>query len=119
VTDWGRGREIHVDRSMQCIHFEVAPDSAPGADGEILLVADFLTVALREAAAGQAVALPAARCAALMMLTGQASVRHAGAVEPAVCAGAGDTVLLPAALQEAALAADEPAKWLEITLPDA
>ena len=21
VTDWGRGREIHVERSMQCIHF--------------------------------------------------------------------------------------------------
>ena len=43
VTDWGRGREIHVERSMQCIHFSEADDFtpadgvAPGAQGDTLL----------------------------------------------------------------------------------
>jgi mannose-6-phosphate isomerase len=37
VTDWGRGREIHVERSMQCIHFAEADDAAPGAQGDTLL----------------------------------------------------------------------------------
>jgi hypothetical protein len=32
LTDWGRGREIHVERSMQCIHFAEADDAAE-ADG--------------------------------------------------------------------------------------
>ena len=32
VTDWGRGREIHVERSMRCIHFAETDDFTEAAD---------------------------------------------------------------------------------------
>jgi len=121
VTDWGRGREIHIERSMQCIHFVPADDRAPGAAGETLLVTEFFTVARRSAAAGEAVQLPAGRCAALMIVEADegVEVRHDGGVEPVTPAAAGDTILLPAALAGATLTAKARAVWLEITLPEA
>jgi len=118
VTDWGRGREIHVERSMQCIHFEVAGDGAPGAGGQTLLVTEFFTVSRRQGPGGQTVELPEGRCAALMMLAGRAEVRHAGAADPAVPLAAGDTVLLPAALAGPQLAAREECSWLEVLLSE-
>ena len=120
VTDWGRGREIHVDLSMRCIHFEPACDEAPGAEGETLLVTEFFTVARRSAGAGDEVALPQGRCSALMMLNADepARVRHAGDVEPQIFLRPGDTLLLPARLEGPSLAASSPCEWLEITLPE-
>ena len=119
VTDWGRGREIHVERSMQCIHFEVACDDPPGASGETLLVTEFFTVALRTLAVGGSREPPPGRCAALMMLgPGDAEIRHDGDVEPVTPLAAGDTVLLPADLPPAQLTAGEHCRWLEITLPE-
>ena len=120
VTDWGRGREIHVERSMQCIHFEPPSDEVPGAAGDTLLATDFFTVARREVGAGAAFVLPARRCTALMMLAADAPVEAAcdndgGAV---VAVGAGDTVLLPAALTGARLRSDGQCSFLEITLPE-
>ena len=120
VTDWGRGREIHVDRSMQCIHFEPADEEPPGAAGETLLVTEFFTVARRVLVGGGRQSCPAGRCTALMFLEADegATVRHAGDVEPAVSVRAGDTVLLPAALEAPAVRAGGPCRWLEITLPE-
>jgi len=120
VTDWGRGREIHVERSMQCIHFAEAGDAAPGADGETLLATEFFSVKRRKASAGRAAALPAGRCAALMMLSAKtpAQVRHGGAAEPATQVRAGDTVLVPACLAHPEIVSDSPCAWLEVTLPE-
>ena len=90
VTDWGRGREIHVDRSMQCIHFEPADDDAPGAEGEVLLTTDFFTVARRTAQVEKPVPLPQNQCAALMLLEGrEIEIRHGGCEEPVTNAGGG------------------------------
>jgi mannose-6-phosphate isomerase len=117
VTDWGRGREIHVERSMQCIHFEPTSDDSPGAGGETLLVTDFFTVGLRTAGP-EPLDLPAGRCAALMLLSADEKVtisyNNDGGGEVAVRAG--DTVLLPAALEGARLSG--PCRFLEITLPE-
>lgn len=120
VTDWGRGREIHIDRSMQCIHFTEADDEAPGAGGETLLKTEFFTVAHRKARAGEAATIPAGRCVALMMLEtqGLAEVRHAGPVEPAVAVHAGDTILIPACLDSPEVATSGACTWLEVTLPE-
>jgi len=120
VTDWGRGREIHVDLSMRCIHFEPARDEAPGSDGETLLATEFFTVAKRSAGAGNRVDLPHGRCSALMILSADepAIVRHAGDIEPQTYLRPGDTLLLPAALERANLAASAPCEWLEVTLPE-
>jgi mannose-6-phosphate isomerase len=120
VTDWGRGREIHVDQSMQSIHFERASDFPPGADGDILLVTDYFTVAKKTAGAGNIVKLPHEICSALMILDGEEiEILHDGEYEPIVPARAGETVLLPAALSDPRLKLGAPARWLEITLPDA
>ena len=105
---------------MQCIHFEPAADDAPGAEGEVLLVTDFFTVARRTAQGDNPVLLPQNRCAALMLLEGEEiEICHGGSKEPVTKAVGGDTILLPADLDEPNLLGRSGAVWLEITLPDA
>jgi len=120
VTDWGRGREIHVDLSMRCIHFEPADDRAPGAEGETLLVTEFFTVARRAIGPHQEFTTPAGRCVALMLLDAGTNVRvrHGGSVERITRLVAGDTVLLPAGLRGTAMEAEKGCRFLEITLPE-
>ncbi len=120
VTDWGRGREIHVERSMQCIHFDQARDDCPGAGGETLLVTDYFDVAKRSAQPGKPATITAGSCRAIMLLTGQGvEIRHAGPIEPVTSVSPGDTVLIPAELNAAELSASSEATWLEISLPKA
>jgi mannose-6-phosphate isomerase len=118
VTDWGRGREIHVERSMQCIHFNPLDEQVPGRQGQTLLETEFFTVAKRETREGRA--LPERRCSALMFLSAPQGARvvHQGKDEPQVSVSAGDTVLVPAALTSARVECDGPCTWLEITLPE-
>lgn len=118
VTDWGRGREIHVDLSMQCIRFDQSGDNPPGAGGECLLKTNYFEVARRSAPAGQLAPLAAGRCAALMILTGRGAVTHAGPAEPMVSFVAGDTILVPAGARSPAVAAADGCTWLETTLPE-
>jgi len=118
VTDWGRGREIHVERSMQCIRFELG-DEQPGANGETLLVTEHFTVAKAGGLGrGRERTLDTGRCTALMFLGGgsAAEIRHGGRVEPLVIARAGDTVLLPAGLAEATVAAAADCTFLVVML---
>jgi len=120
VTDWGRGREIHVERSMQCIRFELG-DEQPGADGETLLVTEYFSVA-RAGGLGRGQWRPVAtgRCTALMFLGGRstAEIRHRGHIEAPMLAHPGETVLLPAGLEEVAVAAAADCTFLVITLPE-
>ena len=121
VTDWGRGREIHVDRSMQCIHFEPASDDAPGASGQTLLATDYFTVSKHESARAATIACGGdGKCTAVMLLAGDGpfEFRHAGGTEPAVTAAAGQTVLLPAALKDSVLACPANYTVLVIELPE-
>jgi mannose-6-phosphate isomerase len=120
VTDWGRGREIHLERSMQCIRFDRTGDEPPGAGESILLQTPYFVVARRTMIARQSQPLPKGRCAALMVLEsdGGLSVEHAGDVEPSVKLDAGQTILLPASLEGAAIGGSTRATWLEITFPE-
>ncbi len=118
VTDWGRGREIHVDMSMRCIHFAPASDERPGASGDILLRTDFFTVSRRNSKAGETFDLPAGRCSAMMMLSCEGAEIHHEGDEPVTAVQAGDTVLLPAALKESKFVSAGDASWLEVTLPE-
>lgn len=121
VTDWGRGRETHPQRSMQCVRFGLTGDSPPGAGGETLLATEFFVVKLRSAQALAAERLPAGVCTALMILhaSGQVEVHHGGAVQQPLPVSRGDTVLLPAALSDPTMVVRGSAKWLQITLPEA
>ncbi len=118
VTDWGRGREVQVERSMQCIRLGLTGDDAPGAGGERLLATEYFAVDKRHATPGNPLALPAGRCSALMVLAGAGRVCHRGPAEPGVPFVAGDTLLLPAYLQSPVLVADSACTFLEATLPD-
>jgi len=115
VSDWGRGREIHVERAMQCIHFTPPDDEIPGAAGDCLLKTSYFEVYLHSRDSGAA-AVPAGRCTVRMILAGRGCVRS-DSVDPAVDLVAGDTVLLPAGLGAAEWDVVEPATWLEVTLP--
>ena len=115
VTDWGRGREIHVERSMECIHFTASADDAPGAAGDTLLVTEFFTVARRTIAPGASRPLPGGTCAAVMMLSGQAEITCPSQGEPTPLAD-GDTALIPAALDSPAATAESGCSYLEVTL---
>jgi mannose-6-phosphate isomerase len=118
VSDWGRGREIHVEQSMQCIHFHPPAEHAPGASGETLLATEYFTVARRSDVAGTARKLPSERCSAVMLLKGQAKIRCASGPEPIVPLARGDTALVPAASDSPSLVVERNAVWLEITLPE-
>jgi len=121
VTDWGRGREIHVERSMQCIHFDDGEPEAPGAGGAVLVDTPYFRVSLCESTRAHSLSIGGRGvCAAVMVLRGdRCRFTHAGPVEPSVACDAGDTVLLPASLAESYV--DVPANWagLVIELPQA
>jgi mannose-6-phosphate isomerase len=119
VTDWGRGRELHVEQAMRCIHFRPTADKTPCGRGYgALLDTEFFHVAHRSVAQrGIEVRLRAGRCTALMMLTGTAAeVRHEGDVQPVTELCPGQTILLPAGLKKPVLRAGGPCHWLQITL---
>ena len=120
VTDWGRGREIHVERSMQCIHFTPPDDMAPGAEGDTLLVTEFFTVARRTIGPDESFAVPADKCIAVMLLDGGGNIelRHSGPTEPLTIAAAGDTIVLPASLTAGSIRSSAGCTFLEITLPE-
>ena len=116
VSDWGRGREVHVERAMQCIRFDATGEPIPGAAGECLLKTGYFHVFLRSLAGGARPIRGDGRPAAWMMLHGGGEVRT-DSPEPRVNLAAGDTVLLPAALGDGEFVPDGTARWLEILLP--
>ena len=115
VSDWGRGREVHVEQAMRCIHFTRSGDQAPGAGGECLLKTDYFNVFARSAASGIRV-VPQGRPTAWIVLAGVGEIRSDGP-DGVVRFAAGDTLLLPAGLTGTTLTASGPARWLEIALP--
>ncbi|HOD84939.1 MAG TPA: class I mannose-6-phosphate isomerase [Phycisphaerae bacterium] len=117
VTDWGRGREIHVEQSMRCIRVGLDPPGARASDPDSVDMAAF-RVRRRRLDAGAPLDLPPGRLVAAMVLAAAPGthVRHAGGVLPRVDLAAGDTVLLPAALQAVQVVAGGPGLLLEITL---
>jgi mannose-6-phosphate isomerase len=126
VTDWGRGREIHVELSMKCIHFtaDVPPPKSrprckPMFKRETLLRTDYFTVFHRSAQAGDVVRVQPGSCMAIMILDAQAplQITHSGKSELGVLAGKGETILLPAGLNRGTINASAPASWLEIKIP--
>ncbi|MHC4983488.1 MAG: type I phosphomannose isomerase catalytic subunit [Planctomycetota bacterium] len=116
VTDWGRGRETHVERTMQCIHFEPTGDEVPGREDERLLKTDDFEVFRRTARPGEC-GLPDTRCTAWMVLSGRGKVAG-GDLRTPVGFAAGDTLLLPAALADLTVSIAEESEWLEVVLPE-
>lgn len=116
VSDWGRGREIHVERAMQCIHFRPADDAAPGAGGDALVKSPYFSVFRRTAKPGTR-GLPEGGCVAWMVLEGEGVIRS-NTPDGRLEYRPGDTLLLPAAAREITLTAHRATRYLEITLPE-
>jgi mannose-6-phosphate isomerase len=119
VTDWGRGREIHIERSMQCIEFGPMAPTPVDSDPDCLLATEFFTVARKCVIPGAPLVLPTGQCAAMMMLGCDAPshLEFTGSFAGTEALAGGDTVLLPAQLQSATLRCDTACSFLWITLP--
>jgi mannose-6-phosphate isomerase len=119
VTDWGRGREIHVERSMQCIEFGPLVPTPVTDDPDCLLTTEFFTVFRKTVTPGAPLTLPTGQCAAIMLLGCDAPIHleYVGSESGVETLAGGDTVLLPAALQSASLRCDATCRFLWITLP--
>jgi len=112
VSDWGRGREIHVAEALRSIHYG-PPGPVPGACEDVLVRSGHFAVLRRQAGAGRT-EIAGGRCAAWMVLGGEAALRaEAGAAELTP----GRTALLPAGAGPMELTVADGLTWLEVTLP--
>jgi len=115
LSDWGRGRPIHIRQALQCIHYSSPADNPPSTEGDCLLKTQFFHVFVRSAAPGSRSITR--RCVrAWMVLNGQGEVRSDDP-DGTVGFAAGDTLLLPAGLTAPTVHIFQTAKWLEIALP--
>ena len=122
VTDWGRGREIHVERSMQCIHFGLADEDPPGTapESSVLVDTPYFRVTLVESSRAWSLRVGGrGRCTAFMMLRGfLCKFSHEGAVQREVDVRPGETILLPAELNDSRMTVPAGVVGLLIELPD-
>lgn len=117
VSDWGRGRETHLELSMQCIRFGPAPEP-PKTHANVLLETEYFTVEFCTTGRNEPKSLPGGACSAIMIVgaTQHAEVRHGGPESP-VYAMLGDTVLVPAGLGESQIISAGRLDYLLVTLP--
>lgn len=116
VSDWGRGREIHVREALDCIHFQPSQAAAPGHGGQTLLASPYFDVSKRKLPLGEQ-AIAGGRCHAWMVLEGIGSIRSKGLRE-AVGIEPGSTLLLPAELEHVVVMVEEDMTILDTTLPE-
>jgi mannose-6-phosphate isomerase len=119
VTDWGRGREIHIEQSMRCIRFGIdGTPPAPSDDVNTLLNTDYFTVQRHTAGAKEPKTLAEGCCIAIMVTAAEApvEVQHDGPTE-SVYVALGDTVLVPASLKRPRIVSSGRCDWLEISVP--
>ena len=123
----GQKRKLHVEQALDCIDFSnPAPPPAPAKSH----AASFFTTVSRIVEAPQFVVekvrmsegfeqpLPYDQPVVWMMLEGTAEVRVTGLVDP-VRFGKGQTVLLPARMNNPILETHSDCVWLEVTFPPA
>lgn len=131
LYDWDRvnpktggPRDLHIEEALESISFE--PVSAEAEHPEhIASVWTTITRLVRcesfvvervRMVAGVEQAIPYDEMVAWMVLEGGGAIRCDGLKEP-VAFGVGDTVLLPAALENGRVTVEEASTWLEISIP--
>jgi mannose-6-phosphate isomerase len=128
VFDWGRkGRELHVERAMRCIHF--GPPDVRRYEKRSHVAGMFTTVTrlvscehfriervrMSEAYEQE---IPYDQPAVWIVLQGGGTITP-GNGAAAVPFTRGETLLIPAHLDDARVAFDEDTTWLEVTFPQA
>jgi mannose-6-phosphate isomerase len=127
VYDWGRaGRELHVDQALQCIHFGPAETKAnePGTTIErdhsvvtTLVRCEHFRVERVTMTGGYGQPMPTGQPRAWMVLGGEGRLRCAGESECTTPFAAGQTLLLPAAVEDLHVELDSDATWLDVSFP--
>jgi len=130
VFDWGRtGRALHIEQALQCIDFtasnhEPDPPAQPivvnGVSSTALVTTEFFSIERLETKANTTFDVVTSNQPVVwMMLAGVAVIQSPGAPQSArdLEIAAGDTVLLPAALEDAVIQLSKGAMALRISLP--
>lgn len=131
VFDWnrvdsatGQPRELHVEQALECIHFGPVDESAQQRSHvasnwttvtRLVRCESFLIEKVRMVA-GVEQRIPYAEPVVWIVLQGQGKV-VSGRAREALSFKPGDTVLLPAALEDPLVVLDEDSVWLEVTIP--
>ena len=116
VSDWGRGREIHITEALMCIHFDALPANPPGAEGDILVKTEYFIVRKVNFSPVEQQELPIGNCRAWMTLSGKGKI-VTDDVHSDISINPGDTLLIPASARKLMLSVIEEMTVLEITIP--
>ncbi len=128
LTGWeaatGKPRDLHVDEAMQCIDFSGAPE-APQPRSHVashfttvsrLVTSEYFKIEKVRFSEGIQQAVPYNEPVVWVMLEGEVEVKVDGMKEPTKAAR-GETVLLPAKMENPILKTVSDAVWLEVTFP--
>lgn len=128
LYDWGRtDRELHIEPALECVDLEPTDASLwevdraveeGGVPGRHIVAAPHFDISEWRLSAGDRKVWSPDRVAVLMVVRGSGVVRWDEG-ERAEALATGDTLLLPAALEDAFCETDGEMTLLEVTLPDA
>lgn len=120
----GQARELHIEQGLACASLEPVPAAAEKPE-HVASVWTAITRMIRcesfqvervRMVAGMEQAIPYDEMVAWMVLEGAGSLSCEGLSEP-VRFSVGDTVLLPAGMENGRVKVDEVSTWLEISVP--
>jgi mannose-6-phosphate isomerase len=127
VYDWGRGREVHVEQAMRCIRFEPPRTAHNERRSHVagmfttvtrLCLCDHFRIEKVRMTESYQQEIPYDQPAVWMVLQGAGRITADRDSEP-VAFKRGDTVFVPANMDDAKVALDEDTTWLEVTFPQA
>lgn len=128
VYDWGRsGRELHVEQALQCIEWG-PPDTCRAEQRSHiaglfttvtrLITCDHFRIDKVRMTQGYEQEIPYDQPAVWVVLQGSGQIRSTKWAQP-VAFEQGQTLLLPAGMEDAHVALDRDTMWLEVTFPQA
>ncbi|MGD0542709.1 MAG: type I phosphomannose isomerase catalytic subunit, partial [Tepidisphaeraceae bacterium] len=108
-----RLRTLHVEEAMKCIDFSGGAQRLKPALGPDLVECDQFSIRRITLKKGREVSIPAGEPIIVMFIEGQGRLTCAESEEP-IDFSRGDTVLLPASLQQSMVTASGDSLWLEV-----
>jgi len=107
----GKLRTLHIEQAMQCIDFSAA--ASPASPGPELVNCDYFKIHKFTAKKGETIPIPTGEPVILMFINGRGALISSSQVTSFVC---GETILLPASLQNITANCTTDALWLQIEL---
>ena len=121
VSDWGRGREVHVEESLKSIHFDrqdpdyiIKNEDKPGH----LVSSPYFEVSLKNGIDNSEITKIDSQCECLMILNGNGTIKIPDDASFSETFQSGDTILIPSSLDGYIISIENDTQWLEVTIPD-